>query len=55
MPANRRSVSAPVSARRDWLTVAGAAEYLSVTTRTLRSWIALGKVPAYRNGPHDPR
>lgn len=36
--------------RRDLLTQREVAEYLGVTTRTVRNWSAAGKLPAYKLG-----
>lgn len=33
-----------------WLAQAEAAEYLGITDRTLRRWVASGQLPAYRLG-----
>ena len=35
------------------LTVKGAAEYLAVSTSTIRNWIAAGLLPADRVGPRN--
>jgi excisionase family DNA binding protein len=37
--------------RRRLATLANAAEYAGVSTRTLRRWIATGLVTGYRRGP----
>lgn len=37
--------------RRRYETLQSAADRLSVDTRTLRSWIAAGRLEAYRTGP----
>lgn len=33
------------------VSIAEAAEYLGVTTRSIREWITEGRLPAYRVGP----
>ncbi|MDS1115611.1 helix-turn-helix domain-containing protein [Gordonia westfalica] len=45
--------SAPVSnsAQRRWANQNEAAEYLGVSTRTVRQMIADGRLRGYRNGP----
>jgi excisionase family DNA binding protein len=40
---------------RKWITIADAAERLSVSTRTIRLLIADGQLPAYRIGGHRGR
>jgi excisionase family DNA binding protein len=35
----------------DFVSVATAAESLSVSTKTIRNWIKAGKLPAYETGP----
>lgn len=37
--------------RRRYITLAEAAEYLSVTDRTIRQMIADGRLTGYRSGP----
>ena len=37
--------------RRRYAKIAEAAEYLGVTTRTIRQMIADGRLTGYRNGP----
>lgn len=34
-----------------WATQQAAAEYLGVQVRTIRDWIAAGRIPGYRFGP----
>lgn len=44
-------MSAPVTApARRWLTQAEAADYLGVTDRTIRNYIASGRLSGYRLG-----
>jgi excisionase family DNA binding protein len=47
------SSSTVTRARRErrLVTIAVAAEYVDVHPRTLRRWIAAGRLPAYRLGP----
>ncbi len=41
----------PIStARRRYVTIADAADYLNVTTRTIRQMIADGRLTGYRSG-----
>lgn len=40
-----------MSARRKYLSLAEAAEYLGVTDRTIRNLIARGQLTGYRIGP----
>lgn len=37
-----------ISTRQRWLSPAEAAEYLGVTERTLRNYVRLGSIKAYR-------
>lgn len=39
------------TARRRYETLQSAADRLAVDTRTLRRWIAAGRLEAYRTGP----
>lgn len=43
------------SARRRYVTVGAAAEYLGVTDRTIRQMIADGRLTGYRCGPRFVR
>lgn len=44
-----KSSSATIMARRRWASPAEAAEYLRVTTRTIRQMIADGRITGYRS------
>lgn len=48
---SKRSVSVPSSTQRRWANQNEAAEYLGVSTRTVRQMIADGRLRGYRNGP----
>lgn len=47
--------TAVVDQPREWLTFQQFCDYCQVSTRTGRSWIAQGRVPAYRVGPTQIR
>lgn len=50
--ANRRGRRHPdTQAVPRWATIHKAAEYLSINERTVRDWIATGRLTGYRNGP----
>jgi excisionase family DNA binding protein len=52
MPATARNRAQRPEPR--WVTgLAAAADYAGITTRTLRSWVANGLLPAYRIGPRQ--
>lgn len=40
-----------VRSGRKWLTQDEAADYLKITSRTVRRMVATGQLPAYRLGP----
>lgn len=44
MPSKTQKLTEPVQ----WLTLSQAAEHAAASTRTVRRWIAEGKLPAYR-------
>lgn len=44
-------MSSPTITPPAWLPQADAADYLGVTERTLRRYVASGQLPAYRLGP----
>jgi excisionase family DNA binding protein len=41
----------PTTVRRRYVSIGEAAEYLGVTTRTIRQMIADGRLTGYRSGP----
>lgn len=50
-PQNRAQRRHPELARRRYVSPAEAADYLGVTTRTIRQMVSDGRLTAYRNGP----
>lgn len=48
-------LSTKTSTQPRWLTLADAAEYLSVTDRTVRNYIARGELTGYRMGTRSLR
>ena len=48
-----------VAVQTEWMTVAQAAKYLDVSEKSIRRWIAAGRLSARRAGPRliriDPR
>lgn len=44
-----------VSPSSELITIQSATQYAKVTERTIRRWIAEGKIPAYRVGPRSIR
>lgn len=53
MPATHNTTTAAPSP--EWLTFQQFIDYVQVSKRTGRSWIADGRIPAYRIGPHQIR
>ncbi|WP_255800945.1 helix-turn-helix domain-containing protein [Mycobacteroides abscessus] len=55
MPPNRAgrggAVKQPISAPRRLVSVAAAADHLDVCSRTVRRYVAAGRLTAYRIGP----
>jgi excisionase family DNA binding protein len=50
VPSNRRERRHPETARRRYATLEQAGEYLGVTSRTIRTMIADGRLVGYRSG-----
>lgn len=46
-----RPKSPRIKVARRWATLDAGAEHLGVSTKTLRNWIADGRLPGYRSGP----
>jgi excisionase family DNA binding protein len=45
----------PAQPTRQLLTIVGAADYIGVCPRTVRNYIAAGRLVGYRLGPHAIR
>ncbi len=47
---NRKLDAVIMEPRKEWMTVADYADHCKVTTRTVRNWIASGRLDTYQHG-----